>query len=251
MNSATYLKRIQYEGPLAVSLEALAALQQAHLFQVPFENLDIHWGRPIVLELEALYHKVVEQQRGGFCYELNGLFGALLKDLGFEVRMISAQVYDEKAKEFGPAYDHMALLVALEKTTYLVDVGFGEFAAQPLKLVVDEVQNDPRGVYKIQQHDATHYTVSKRTEDHWEVEYLFGTKKQPLSAFEPMCHYQQTSPKSHFTQKKLITRPTANGRITLTGTTLKITKHGQVIQEQLFEAEDYEAYLLEWFGVLG
>jgi len=91
---------------------------------VPFENLDIHLKRPIVLEDNALFDKIVTRKRGGFCYELNGLFAALLRALGFDVVMLSAGVANPE-REFGPDFDHMALLVTLEQS-WLADVGFGD-----------------------------------------------------------------------------------------------------------------------------
>jgi N-hydroxyarylamine O-acetyltransferase len=92
MDAHAYLKRINYSGPLEPSAETLRRLQVAHLKTVPFENLSIHAGEPIVLEENALFTKIVERRRGGFCYEANGLFAALLRALGFEVAMLAAGV---------------------------------------------------------------------------------------------------------------------------------------------------------------
>lgn len=92
MNIEAYLHRIHYNGSLEPTFQLLSVLQEAHLLAVPFEILDIHLGRKILLEEEALFHKIVEQQRGGFCYELNGLFALLLRTLGYKVTMLSAGV---------------------------------------------------------------------------------------------------------------------------------------------------------------
>ena len=86
MNHLDYLKRINYSGSLEPSLKVLKQLQQAHLMSVPFENLDIHYGRTIELDLDKIFNKVVVDHRGGFCYELNGLFGELLSMLGFKIK---------------------------------------------------------------------------------------------------------------------------------------------------------------------
>jgi N-hydroxyarylamine O-acetyltransferase len=112
MDTNAYLERIGYRGPLAPTAETLRRLHLAHLLSVPFENLSIHAGEPIVLDDEALFDKIVVRGRGGFCYELNGLFAALLRSLGFKVEMLSAAVMG-RAGEFGPEFDHMALLVTL------------------------------------------------------------------------------------------------------------------------------------------
>ncbi len=106
-------KRIGYEGSREPSAQTLRALQLAHLRTVPFENLSIHSNETIVLRDDALFDKVVTRRRGGFCYELNGLFAALLRALGFEVEMLAAGVANA-AGNFGPDFDHMTLLVKLD-----------------------------------------------------------------------------------------------------------------------------------------
>src|SRR5207249_10201564 len=124
MNTSAYLERIAYRGPLRPSIEALRSLHRKHLLSVPFENLDIHLGRPITLSDDAFCDKIIKRGRGGFCYELNGSFAILLKSLGFKVSMLSARVA-RKDGGFTPEFDHMTLLVAL-KGRWLADVGFGE-----------------------------------------------------------------------------------------------------------------------------
>ena len=92
MDIRDYLKRMNYQGSLEPTLQMLQALQMAHLLAIPFENLSIHYGQPIILQEETLYDKIVKRQRGGFCYELNGLFAWLLQQLGFSVTLLSAGV---------------------------------------------------------------------------------------------------------------------------------------------------------------
>src|SRR4051794_25362765 len=93
-DAAAYLDRIRHTGSRAPTIEALRALHRAHLHAVPFENLDIHLGRPIRLDPGAFFRKIVGERRGGFCYELNGLFAELLAALGFEVSLLSARAAD-------------------------------------------------------------------------------------------------------------------------------------------------------------
>ena len=131
MDASAYLQRINYVGPLAPSAETLRQLHLAHLLSVPFENLSIHRREPIVLDDAALFEKIVRLQRGGFCYELNGVFAALLRSLGFKVTMLSAEVANGKG-EFGPPFDHMTLMVTLEDR-WLADVGFGDSFREPLR----------------------------------------------------------------------------------------------------------------------
>src|SRR3954468_17014397 len=145
MNVAAYLERIGYQGPRAPTAETLRRLHLAHLYAVPFENLSIHWGEPIQLDDEALFEKIVVQRRGGFCYELNGLFAALLRALGFEVAMLSAGVMGRSAK-FGSDCDHMTLLVSLDEE-WLVHVGFGDSFIEPLRLDEHSDQVQARRAY--------------------------------------------------------------------------------------------------------
>ena len=138
MNVAAYLDRIQYRGALPPDHATLAALHVAHLRTVPFENLDIHLGIPIVLDLDRLFEKIVLKRRGGFCYELNGLFGALLTALGFQVTLLSARVVGDDGA-LGPEFDHMLLQVDCpadgDSVLWLADVGFGDSCSSPLRLV--------------------------------------------------------------------------------------------------------------------
>src|SRR5271157_4831118 len=130
MDVEAYLRRIEYNGPRQPSASLLRSLHRQHLFNVPFENLDIPLATPIRLELPLLYDKIVVRRRGGFCYELNGLFCELLTAMGFQVRMLSARVRRNDGT-FGPEFDHMLLKVELEET-WLADVGFGESFVSPI-----------------------------------------------------------------------------------------------------------------------
>src|SRR5262245_59151663 len=95
MDVQAYLKRIGFQGAFGRDEETLRQLHLAHLLRVPFENLSIHAQQPIVLDDAALFEKIVVRRRGGFCYELNGLFSALLRELGFAVSRLSAQVAND------------------------------------------------------------------------------------------------------------------------------------------------------------
>ncbi len=114
MDVDVYLNRINYTGPRNVSVETLRELHKAHLLSVPFENLDIHLKRPIILDEQKLVAKILAERRGGICYELNGAFCSLLSALGFQVSILSAGVARDEGG-FDPPFDHMALLVHLEE----------------------------------------------------------------------------------------------------------------------------------------
>lgn len=248
MNWKNYLNRIRYASDLNPTLSVLRALQAHHLHAIPFENLDIHMGIPIIPELEAIYQKVVMQNRGGFCYELNGLFANLLKALGFVVKQISARVYmDEKG--FGPEFDHLALIVQVEGADYLVDVGFGEFAGAPLRMVLDVEQQDPRGVFMINRYDDTYLQVSKQQEDKWIPEHIFTLETRELGDFAAMCTYQQTASDSYFRTKRMCSLATPTGRISLAGDMLKITDGDTINETTIPNDATYRKYLKAYMGI--
>src|SRR5215203_4005086 len=171
MNIEAYLQRINYSGSREPTPETLRALQVAHLQTVPFENLSIHAGEPIVLAKDALFTKIVEDRRGGFCYEANGLFAGLLRALGFEVAMLAAGVANPQG-EFGPIFDHMTLMVTLEER-WLVDVGFGDSFLEPLLLDARNDQVQGTRAFRIVA-DDNHLILNRRNQSgDWEPQYRF------------------------------------------------------------------------------
>lgn len=215
MNVIQYLERILYVGDIEPTYDALKRLQKSHVLTIPFENLDIQYGKPIDLDIWALFDKIVERKRGGFCFELNGLFCELLREIGFNAHLISARVFS-KETGFGAPFDHAAICVKFEQRNYLVDVGFGEFAFEPLLIGSNETQQDERGRFLIEKQEDGDYLVSKVEHGKKKMEYIFELSEYELNDFEGMCLYHQTSPLSPFTQRKLITIPFLNGRFTLT-----------------------------------
>ena len=232
---------------MAADADTLRRLHLAHLLAVPFENLSIHWQEPIVLTDEALFEKIVGRGRGGFCYELNGLFGALLRALGFDATMLSAGVAT-KDGGFGPDFDHMLLLVRLEER-YLADVGFGDSFLEPLRLDERGEQTEGHRAYRIEP-DGDRFVLTRRDgEGAWAPQYRFGLDAYDYGAYEAMCHYQQTSPQSHFTEGAICSLATPDGRVTLSGTKL-ITTTGRDRQEQVIHSAAEQAELLrERFGI--
>ncbi len=252
MNVKAYLDRIKYHGSLAPTAETLGALQAAHLLTVPFENLSIHARQPIVLDNEALFTKIVTNRRGGFCYEANGLFAALLRALGFDVAMLSAQVANQ-AGEFGPDFDHMALMVQLEQR-WLVDVGFGDSFLEPLLLDERGEQQQENRAYKIIQ-DGKHRVVMLRDDsEEWQAQYRFTLQPHAYADYAEMCHYHQTSPESHFTRARICSLATGDGRITLSDMRFITTSNScgfRDRQERTLTSEDeYADALREHFGII-
>lgn len=243
-----YLRRIGYSGPLAPNAETLRRLQLAHLLSVPFENLSIHAGEAIVLDDELLFEKIVRRRRGGFCYELNGLFAGLLRALGFEVSVLSAGVANDKGG-FGPEFDHMTLQVDLERR-YLADVGFGDSFRGPLLLEERGEQVQGGEGFRIDG-AGTRLVLMRRTGgDGWRPQYRFGLEPRVSADFEEMCRYHQTSPDSSFTRERLCSLATPDGRITLSGMRLITTRGGAREERNLADRWEYADTLQKLFGIV-
>jgi N-hydroxyarylamine O-acetyltransferase len=243
-----YLERIHYHGSVALTAETLRQLQVAHLLSVPFENLGIHAGEPIILEDEALFEKIVARRRGGFCYELNGLFAALLRALGFNVTMLSASVANAEG-EFGPEFDHMALLVTLAER-WLVDVGFGDSFREPLLLDERAVQVQCERAYRIDTAGDLLILMQRDDNGKWGAQYRFGLEPHVYADYAGMCRYHQTSPRSHFTQRRVCSLATPAGRVTLSQVRLITTSGGERQERELEGEEEYAEALREYFGVV-
>jgi N-hydroxyarylamine O-acetyltransferase len=248
MDRSAYLSRIGVDSAeLVPDAATLRMLQRKHLLAVPFENLDIHWGHPITLDTGAFYKKIVNQRRGGFCYELNGSFNELLRDIGFETRLISARV--ASGKDFTPEYDHAAIIATVSGEEYLTDVGFGAFSTEPLRFALDEEQADPAGTFAIRRsHTDGYFVVSKFTDGVWTSEYMFQPTGRDLSEFGERCDFQQYSPDSHFKKGKLISILLESGRKTLTDKNFVVTKNGVRNEIALTSEDQFHEILAREFG---
>jgi N-hydroxyarylamine O-acetyltransferase len=255
-NINAYMDRIGVSGPVATDLASLRRLHYAHLLAVPFENLDIHWGRPVSLELDALYDKIVIHRRGGFCYELNSLFAALLTALGFQVTLLSASVIHGDGA-ISPEYDHLALRVDLpgENLTMLADVGWGDSFMYPLRLEIGapegpgELQPTGRRVYRLDRVGQYHYLWHQDESGAWEQQYRFSLQPHTIQEFYAMCLYHQASPDSPFTRKRLATRATPQGHLTLSEMRLISSQNGVRSETLLHNEDEYLAALKLHFGI--
>jgi N-hydroxyarylamine O-acetyltransferase len=238
-----YLARIGYAGSREPALPVLRAIHVAHLRTVPFENLSVRRGEPIVLDEAELLEKIVGRRRGGFCYELNGLFAALLEALGFRVARLAGVVRAD-----GIPFDHMALRVDLDEP-WLADVGFGDSFLTPLGLSSREPQDGGDGRrYLISELDGG-LLLSREKAGAWERQYAFTLETWPLSAYAEGCRYHSTSPRSHFTQNTVVSRATEAGRVTLSERKLIFTEHGARREVELKDDAAVARALREHFRI--
>ena len=243
-----YLQRIGLSAPQTIDLDVLTTLQLAHLKAIPFENLDIHYGNSISLNLDCVYEKVINNGRGGFCYELNGLFHNLLKSLGFNAKLVSARV-SRPDGSYGPEFDHLAIVVSLNYKKYLADVGFGRFAFSPILIPHGINESVEESDYRIDRQGDDTFLVSRLDNRVLLPEYLFTQKERHLPDFQEMCTHHQTSSESNFTKGKVISILTDNGRKTLTDTQLKYAGTNGT-EASNFDPEDFEMYLEQEFGII-
>ena len=214
---------------------------EAHLASVPFENLSIHLGEPIDLDEAALTDKIVSRRRGGFCYELNGAFAALLRHLGFEVTLLAARVRTPDG--LGPPYDHLTLRVDLDEP-WLVDVGFGRFVASPVPFTVGTSHHDPAGVVEFV--EAAYDDLDVLLDG--EPQFRIDTRPRELAEFVQTCWWHQTSPESHFTRSFTCSLPTATGRVTLSDRLLITTTDGVRTETELGSDDEVLAAYRTHFG---
>jgi N-hydroxyarylamine O-acetyltransferase len=240
-----YLSRIGVALPAAPDTAALRELHRAHLTAVPFENLSIHLGEPILLAEDDLIGKIVSRRRGGFCYELNGAFALLLEALGFKVTRVAARVYGGGG--LGPPFDHLALVVRLADGSgpWLADVGFGSHSTYPLLLDGRYEQDDPAGRFQIVPAPEDDLDVLKDSEPQYRLE----SRSRLLEDFVPTCWWQQTAPQSHFRINVICSRLTEDGRISIGGRTLIRTSGGVRTERELANDDELLAAYREHFGI--
>ena len=242
LDVAAYLDRIGYTGSTAPTLPTLRALHRAHMLAAPFENLDIARRRRIALDESRLFDKIVVRRRGGFCYELNGLFAELLRTLGYRVEMLAARVATA-----GIPFGHLALRVLLDEP-WLADVGFGDSFTEPLRLVLDVQQPQEGSVYRIVA-EGDEWQVQRQQKDGWARQYQFALAAFQWADFAGGCEYHQSSPDSIFTQRRICSRATPGGRVTLSEMKLIISDGGQRSERALASDAEYAAVLRDYFDI--
>jgi N-hydroxyarylamine O-acetyltransferase len=251
VDTLRYLSRIGYSEALKPDAQTLRGLHRAHMFGVAFENLDIGLGRPIRLTEEALWDKIVVQKRGGFCYELNGLFAWLLRQLGFDVTYLNARVYNRQGK-LGIDFDHLALLVKIPGQTgrWLADVGFGDSFNDALDFEESGEQAQGLRAYRLEPVQNGFVTWQRNYDGTWERQYFFDLQSHKFPAeYEPACLYHQSSPNSSFTRGSIISRATPEGRVSLEAGRLILTQSGQRTEQIIADTTEYNRLLKQYFGI--
>lgn len=245
LDPARYLARIGFRATPTIDRDTLEALQRAHLTAVPFENLHVFFRRGVDTSPQWSIPKIVDEGRGGWCYELNGAFAVLLESLGFPVTRLGATVLLDDVVDPGP--DHLVLRVDLDRP-YLVDVGFGDSYIRPLLL--DEPGPHDGGTGSFQFLLADTITLVEHTEEGPRPQYRFDQAPRHTADFDAASHRLQEDMSRGWTQKPFATRLLDGGpdRVTLLHDRLKIRRRGSWTEESV-TPDEWPALLLEWFGI--
>lgn len=240
-----YLRRLDLSCPPEPSPAGLAVLHRQHMRALPLENLDNFLGESIGLAPAALFDKLLRRGRGGLCYELNQGFALLLEDLGFELRRLEGQVFS--GQTFGPAFDHLLLLVRFPEGDFIADVGFGNSFELPLPLREAE-HREGETCYRLGRVDEGWLLSRRGPGGRWQSLYRFGLRSHEIGDYAAMCVHHQSSPASHFTQRLICSRATREGRVTLGGLRLIETRGHRRIEHALRDVGALQEALQTHFG---
>lgn len=245
---AAYAKRIGVQWPLTPDLKTLDEILFRHQCNIPFENLEAYaQGRTPSLEIPALYEKIVNQGRGGYCFELNALLCAFLQGAGYDACAVSCRIL--RGKDFIPPMLHRGVMVRIGEQHYYCDVGYG--GPQPGGAV-------PLGGSRTILGET--FLCEKREGDWWGIDRInsrgqrekvfeFLTIPMPASYFVPYNFYCANSPDSVFTQKRLLNRRTEEGSLALTEDTLTEHRNGEILNIKAESREDLQKMVEDRFGL--
>lgn len=215
MSLDAYFKRIGYAGPREASLDVLRELHIRHTQAIAFENLSPYLRLDMALDPASLYDKLVHGQRGGYCYEQNGLFKHVLDTLGFETHGLAGRVLWNMPADRRSPRTHMLLLVEAASERYIADVGFGGMTlTAPIRLVTEAAQETPHGPYRLTE-SGGEYVLNAQLDDEWKPLYAFNLEEHTPPDYELMNWYTSTHPRSLFVTDLIAARAMREGRHTL------------------------------------
>jgi N-hydroxyarylamine O-acetyltransferase len=245
MDLDAYFARIGFRGRVSPDEATLRALHLAHARAVPFENLDVQMGLPISLELADLVDKIVRRRRGGYCFEQNTLFMAVLREIGFDVDACEARVR-LGAAEVRPR-THMLLRVSIGGRPLLADVGFGlQGLLEPLPM--DEEAHEQHGeTYRVHP-DGAQLVLQWAQPDGWLDLYAFVPEARPAVDFVMGNHFTSTFPRSPFVQSLVVQLPTPEARYSLRDLTFSV-RRGTTTEERQITPEEVRPLLRERFAL--
>ena len=244
MNIDRYLKRLKISDIETDKLNMLKLIQRSHLEQIPFENFDIHMYGKLNFDIDVLFEKIIEQRRGGICYELNYLLFHLLKLLGYQVTILAGQVL-----EGGSEFDHLFLLVKIDEIDYLVDVGYGDNFYEPLRFETEKIQNDAKGKFRITKGDDNRYSLERESSDGFKREYRFSVAEKEIDDFHDRALWFCTNDESIFKKRLFCSIERKDGRTSMKPGKVIVTNGNTRVERVISDFKKFEYYLKEEFNM--
>jgi N-hydroxyarylamine O-acetyltransferase len=242
-----YLARINYHGDTKADLGTLSALMRHQLFAVPFENLDVQAGKIVSLVLEDIADKILRRQRGGYCYEVNGIFSMALAALGIPYQFVAARPMFYPARR---PRTHMAVVATVEGRQWLCDLGFGSYgirAPMPMDSFDVEVQQD-HDTFMLSKSEIGEIVLKAKVDGEWVNQYGFDLSRQEWVDFAPANYMNSTHPEAIFVKQYVVVLHNEQGRKIFSGDTFKNVQHGHTEKRQISPLER-SALLAEQFGL--
>ena len=249
MDIPAYLDRIGLTEAPAATLAGLTRLQRAHIEAIPFENLDVFLGRPLSLGPDDLFAKIVGRRRGGYCFELNTLYGRLLAALGFDAVPHLGRVWLRDPVE-APPRSHLLHTVTIDGSRYLTDVGFGGGTpALPLDVAGEAAIDDGGGRVRLRRDPAFGFMLQRWAEDRWANQYSFeDVAALPIDVIVSN-HFVETHPSSHFRTGRYAGLFTAEGRDGLADARFTSRRGSATEEREVPLGPEWRRLLGERFGI--
>jgi len=242
-----YLNRIGYHGDAKADIATVTEMMRCQLFTVPFENLDVQAGKIVSLIPEEIVEKIVSRNRGGYCYEVNGIFAMALEALGIPYQFVAARPMFYPVKR---PKTHMAVVLKVDGGEWLCDLGFGSYgirAPMPLNLVDVEVKQD-FDTFMLRKTSEQEYLLKALVDGEWTNQYAFDLYSHDWIDFVPANYLNSTHPDAIFVQKLVIVLHDQTGRKILVGDMLKTVENG-IVEKQTICEEDRASVLSNKFGL--
>lgn len=246
MKLAAYFDRIAYHGPAQPDLQTLRALHRAHLLAIPFENIDVLLHRPVGLDIDAIHEKLVTRRRGGWCFEMNGLFGWALQEIGFSVTRLAAGVMREVTGDAALG-NHLALKVDIDAEPWIADVGFGDGPLEPYPLYAGDIRAKGQEMRLTDLGDGW-WRFSQGTLGA-PFSYDFRDEPGDAALLAAKCEALQTDPDSVFVRNLVCQRHFPNRHVALRGRVVRTLWPSAVEKTVLETKEEFVGALRSVFGL--
>lgn len=251
LNLNAYFERIGFSGSIAPTVSTLSLLHALHPAAIPFENLDPLLGLPVSLRLADIERKLVLEQRGGYCFEHNLLFLAVLRELDFNVRPIAARVVWSNPEAASAPPTHMLLAAEIGGSTYIADVGFGGLTlTAPLKLRTDVEEETPHERFRLTGGEPEWRLEAELKSGEWRTLYHFATAEWPEAEYQAANVATSSGPDTPFTRELRVALSPAGRRLALRGNRFTTYRVGEPAEERLLTSvAEMREVLTERFGL--